>query len=265
MSKSIVVITGSSRGIGYGLADALLARGCLVVVSSRSAESVTDAVARLHQKHSSDRVVGYACDVGSYQSVQGLWDTATARFGGIDIWINNAGQSTPPRSFWQLDDKQIASVVDTNLTGTMNGARVALEGMLAQGHGRIFNFGGLGSNGMKVSGTTLYGTTKYAIQYFTDALVEEVKRTPVQVGFILPGMVVTDLLTESYDDWPEDKRRIKGVFNILADRVETVTPWLADQILTANRNGARIRWLTKQKILWRFLMAPFQKRNLFSG
>lgn len=264
MNQDVVVITGSSRGIGYGLADALLTRGCRVVISSRSNESVRDAVSRLQTRHPAGQLLGHACDVNDYQAVQTLWETAKSRFGRIDIWINNAGQSTPPLRFWHLTPEQIASVVRTNVTGTMNGARVALEGMLAQGYGRIFNFGGLGSNGMKVDGTTLYGTTKYGIQYFTDALIREVKETPVQVGFILPGMVVTDLLTESYTDWPEDKKRVRRVFNILADRVETVTPWLADQILRTNKNGARIRWLTNSKILWRFLSAPFRKRNLFT-
>lgn len=263
MSQPIVVITGSSRGIGYGLADALLARGCSVVVSSRSDASVTAAVAQLRQKHPAGQVFGQACEVGNYQAVQTLWEAAKAHYGRVDIWINNAGQSTPPLPFWRLKPGQIAAIVQTNITGTMNGAKVAMEGMLAQGHGRIFNFGGLGSNGMKVDGTTLYGTTKYGIQYFTDALVKEVKGTPVQVGFILPGMVVTELLTESYTDWPEDKKRLRRVFNILADRVETVTPWLADQILATNKNGARIRWLTNSKIAWRFLTSPFRKRNLF--
>ena len=116
---------------------------------------------------------------------------------------------------------------------------------------------------MKVDGLLLYGSTKYAIQYFTDALVKEVKGTPVQVGFILPGMVVTDLLLEGYNQWPDKLKQAKRIFNILADRIETVTPWLADRILSTNQNGARISWLTKPKIAWRFLSAPFRNRDVF--
>ena len=61
---------------------------------------------------------------------------------------------------------------------------------------------------------------------------------------------------------PADWERSKRAFNILADRVETVTPWLADQVLANDRPGKRIAWLNGLKVMWRFLAAPFQKRNV---
>ena len=73
-----VVITGSTRGIGYGLADSFLARGCRVAVSGRTAASVQQAVARLALKHDADRVFGHPCDVTRYEHVQALWDAAQA-------------------------------------------------------------------------------------------------------------------------------------------------------------------------------------------
>ena len=85
-----VVVTGSTRGIGHGLADAFLARGCCVVVSSRRPDAVEAAVTGLSAKHEPQRVFGQPCDVRRFEQVQALWDAARARFGSVQIWINNA-------------------------------------------------------------------------------------------------------------------------------------------------------------------------------
>ena len=89
-----IVITGSSRGIGYGLAEAFLERNCQVMVAGRSQASTAKAVAQLEAKYGDARVSGHACDVSCPDQVQALWDAAKAEFGQIDIWINNAGVNT---------------------------------------------------------------------------------------------------------------------------------------------------------------------------
>jgi len=76
-------------------------------------------------------------------------------------------------------------------------------------------------------------------------------------------MVVTDLLTQQYEERPEDWERAKRVFNILADRVETVAPWLAEKALANKRKGVRIKWLGTTKLVGRFVMSRFVKRDLF--
>lgn len=259
----VVVITGSTRGIGYGLADSFLALGCRVVVSGRALASVEQAVARLSSKYDGDNILGRPCDVTRFEQVQALWDAARAHFGRVDIWINNAGIAHPQTDFWEYSPEQIKAVVETNMVGAMNGARVALSGMLAQGFGSLYNMEGLGSDGRKLEGMTLYGSTKYGLRYLTDALVQETKGTPVVVGAFQPGMVVTDLLTQQYEERPEDWERAKRVFNILADRVETVAPWLAEKALANKKKGVRIKWLGTAKLMGRFVMSRFVKRDLF--
>ena len=259
-----VAITGSTRGIGYGLADSFLALGCSVAISGRAQENVERAVAALASKHGAERVFGQPCDVTQPDQVQALWDAARAHFGKIDVWINNAGISHPQMDFWEQPPEQIQAVVETNLVGAMVGAKVALRGMQEQGFGSLYNVEGLGSDGRKLEGLTLYGSTKYALRYLTDALAAETKGTPVLVGAIRPGMVVTHLLTHQYEERPEDWEQAKRIFNILADRVETVTPWLAQKVLANNKNGVRIKYQGTAKIAWCFLTAPFRKRDLFA-
>jgi len=258
-----IVITGSTRGIGYGLTDAFLARGCRVVVSGRSQTAVDEAVAKLSTTHPAERIFGCPCDVTECDQVQALWDTAKEHFGPIDIWINNAGVAHPMQDFWQQSPDQVRAVVDTNVVGAMFGARVAVRGFLDQGHGSLYNMEGLGSDGRKLAGMMVYGTSKYALSYLTDALVAETQGTPVLVGALQPGMVMTDLITKQYDERPEDFEDAKRVLNILTDRVETVTPWLADKVLANEKTGVRFRWLTRGKLMGRFLMAPFRPRVIY--
>lgn len=260
-----IVITGSTRGIGFSLAKEFLARGQQVVINGRSEDSVRQASGTLHRDHPDDRILGLVGDVSRYEDVQSLWERAQAQFGEIDIWINNAGIGTSQASFWDQPEGKIKAVVDVNLRGLMYGCKVALGEMVAQGHGELYNMEGLGSDGRYVEGLLLYGSTKRAVRYLTRGLSEEVQATPVIVGSLSPGMVMTDMITGPYQGRPEEWERAKRIFNILADRVETVTPWLADQVLENDQNGADIRWLTRWKVIQRFLAAPFVKRDLFEG
>jgi hypothetical protein len=78
-------------------------------------------------------------------------------------------------------------------------------------------------------------------------------------------MVLTDLVVGQYRGRPEDWARAKSIFNIIADRAETVAPWLADQVLANEKTGARITWLTRPKLMWRFLTSPFIRRHVIDG
>ncbi len=263
---TIVVITGSTRGIGYALADAFLARGCSVVISGRYEETVQKAVEALGQKYNPEQVAGTACDVSDYVQVEALWNFSAARFGKIDIWINNAGQANIQAPFWELAPAKMRSVVEANLLGCMYGSKVALQGMLAQGTGALYNMEGFGSRGKRVQpGLTLYGTTKAALGFLDRSLAAEIEGTPVIAGSILPGMVLTDILLDQRSGDPADWERSKRIFNILADRAEDVAPWIVERVLANKKNGARISWLNGAKVMGRFMAAPFRKRNLIDS
>jgi NAD(P)-dependent dehydrogenase (short-subunit alcohol dehydrogenase family) len=258
-----IIITGSTRGLGFGLADAFLDLGCSVTISGRALANVDEAVAKLGSQHTPEHIFGLACDVRDYDQIQALWDGSKARYQKIDVWINNAGYSGPQMAAWELSPEQARAVIETNLLGVIFGSMVSIQGMLDQGFGAIYNMEGLGSDGRMIDGLTNYGTSKYGLHYFTEGLIRETEGMPLVIGSLRPGMVVTDMITKQYDGRPEDWERDKRIFNILADRIETVAPWLAEQILANNKPGIRISWLTKRKLLVRFLTSPFHKRNLF--
>jgi NAD(P)-dependent dehydrogenase (short-subunit alcohol dehydrogenase family) len=257
-----VVITGSTRGIGFGMASAFFERGCSVVVSGRQQESVERALVSLREKASTGAVYGHACDVRDIVQVQSLWWSAREDLGHIDIWINNAGVSSMPKRTWENSPLDAEKVVSTNIVGVIHGSQVAVQGMLDQGFGAVYNMEGMGSDGRMRSGMILYGMTKCAVEYFTRGLVKETRGTPIVIGSIRPGMVITDLITDAYHGRPEEWERVKRIFNIIADRVENVAPWLVDRILYNTRTGVRISRSSWLRLTLRFLASPFSNRDI---
>ena len=259
-----VVVTGSTRGIGRGLAENFLARGCNLVVTGRNQGAVRQLVAELAGRSSAGGVAGRACDITKYDDLQALWELACGEFRRVDIWVNNAGISIPRAPLWEVETTDLNAIVNTNLTGVLLACKVAMQGMKGQGGGQIWNMEGFGSDGMAQAGIAAYGATKRAINYLNKALRKDAAGTGIQVCTLSPGIVVTGLLTGDYEPDSEEWRRAKRLFNILADRVETVTPFLVDGVLKADRDGAKVAWLTRGKAIWRFLTAGFNKRDLFA-
>lgn len=259
-----VVITGSTRGIGLGLAEAFLGLGCAVVICGRKPKKVEKAIEKLTQRYDHSRILGVVCDVCDAAQVQALWQAAETHFGKVDIWVNNAGVAHPMQSFWRQPAALCEMVIQTNLLGTIHGSRVAVAGMLLQGFGSVYNMAGFGARrGNTMRGMTLYGTTKSAIHYFTRSLVKELKGKPVIVGELYPGMVATEMLSDQYRDRPEDFEKDKKIFNILASRVEEVAPWLARRMLKNRRSGAQLAYMNTFRLLKRLLLVMTGRRRVF--
>ncbi len=262
MEALSVVITGGTRGIGFGLAERFLEKGCRVTLCGTSAKSVEEAKGRLAPY--SGALEGVVADVGRRKKVEELLRHAMGRFGRVDIWINNAGIVHAGLKAWELDPEEIDTVVRVNLTGIVNGTVVPFLAMRQRGKGKIFNMEGLGSDGFILEGMSLYGTTKSALSYFTRAFAKEAEGSGVQIGTLSPGMVLTDLLLDTVHDDSSETEKKRRFFNIMADDVETVTAFLCEKILLTSAPSPKIRWLTKSKILFRMLLAPFRKRDVFT-
>jgi short-subunit dehydrogenase len=259
-----IVITGSTKGIGLGMAREFLKRDHDVMISSRGIDAVNTAVAALQKDFPGRVIAGQPCDVAEYDQVQALWDKSVEVFEKVDIWVNNAGRDGLKMPFFALPKEDYLLTIQTNVVGLLHCNRVVIPGMYAQGGGTIFNMEGFGSNGQVRPTASVYGATKYLLNYFTTAVAQELKDTPVKMCYLSPGIVITDMLVPPPDQRDERWEQVKKILNILADTVETVTPYLVEGMLNVRSNGEAVRWLTRPKVLRRFFMSRFRKRDIFT-
>ncbi len=258
-----VVITGSTRGIGLSMAAEFLRAGCNVTLSGRGEALPETAAASLSLFK--EKYIYVPCDVQKKASLQNLWDVSMKKWGGIDIWINNAGQNVPHVFAWETGEAYTENVIKTNMNGVIFGSQVAAAGMLKQGHGAIYSMEGLGSNNMIQPKTILYGTTKRALTYFMRGLAKELEGTGIIAGRLSPGMMLTDFITKSPDGEQSEvisDEKFRKIFNIMADKPETVAQFFIPRILGNTKNDIQFAWLTNRKAAWRFITAGSRKDRL---
>jgi len=197
--------------------------------------------------------------------IQNLWNKSIGKWNSIDVWINNAGINAPHEYVYNTDENCVNEILSTNLAGMIYGCQVASKGMINQKSGAIYSMEGLGSNNMIQPKTILYGTTKHALTYFMIGLSKELKGTGVIAGRLSPGMMLTDFITKTPDGGVsaiESEKNFKTIFNILADKPETVAKFFVPKILSNTKNDAHIIWMTNAKAAIRFMTSPFSKRKI---
>ncbi len=188
----VAVITGGSRGLGYAIALELARSGARVVIGSRNAPSVGQAVERI-RKHGYS-AAGLPGDVRNQDYHQNLSAFAIKEFGHLDIWINNAGAAGPYGPTLEVPVVDYLKVLSTNINGVYFGSLAAMDIFTKQHAGKLINILGRGWNG-PVAYQNAYAPTKVWIKNFTLALAAEYKTSGVGVFVINPGMILTDLLT----------------------------------------------------------------------
>jgi 3-oxoacyl-[acyl-carrier protein] reductase len=208
LSGKIAVITGSSEGIGYAVARALLTRGASIVVTGTKQDKLTQAAVNLRKLASSrEQVLAVQGDVRRYQDVERLIETTVTHFGSLDILINNAGIGVwGSVSEISLDDWH--AVLDTNLTGVFYCCRVALPHLQKNNSGWIINISSLASKN-PFPGGSAYCASKSALNAFSEVLMQEVRHDGIRVAHVLPGSVKTNFRGQAGKniDWklsPED-------------------------------------------------------------
>ncbi|KAL5568711.1 hypothetical protein UlMin_025286 [Ulmus minor] len=246
-----VLITGSTKGIGYALAKEFLKAGDNVLICSRSVERVESAVQSLREEFGEQHVWGTQCDVKEGQDVKNLVAFAQKNLGYIDIWINNAGSNAYSyKPLAESSDEDLIEVVTTNSLGLMICCREAIKMMLNQPRGgHIFNIDGAGSDGRPTPRFAAYGATKRSVVHLTKSLQAELQMQEVKnvvVHNLSPGMVTTDLLMSG-----ATTKQAKFFINVLAEPAEVVADYLVPNIRSIIANGSMkptyVRFLTGLK------------------
>ena len=211
------LVTGSSRGIGYGIAEALAGAGAEIIINSRNPEALGAAAAQLAEGGA--RVKALAFDVASEESVEDAIAHAENEIGPVDILVNNAGmQHRQPLEEWTLD--KFHQVMDTNVTSAFLVSRAVVRGMIARKSGKIINICSVLSNFARAS-VAPYSASKAAIANLTRGMAVDWARHGLNVNGIAPGYIATELneallQNQEFNAWVE-KRTPMGRWGMPAE------------------------------------------------
>ena len=225
----VAIVTGGSKGIGLGIARAFVARGMQVVISARNERELAKAVDELGV---GDRVAAVAADVQRAEDADRLIKDTVARFGGLDVLVNNAGLGT----FARVADMSIEAwrqVIDTNLSGVFYCCHAAIPELRRRGGGYIVNISSLAGKNSFVGGAA-YCASKAGLNAFSEALMQELRYDNIRVSYVMPGSVATDFGVVDGNDRnsPNDSWKLTAddVARVVVDLVTTDSRALASRV-----------------------------------
>jgi NADP-dependent 3-hydroxy acid dehydrogenase YdfG len=194
LNNKVALITGASKGIGYGIAEALLKLGIKVAITSRSQESANKAAKKL-----GNDVLALEADVKNYQSQEKAVSETIAKFGSLDFLIANAGVG----HFSPIDEMSIETwndTIDTNLTGVFYSVKAAVEA-LKKSKGYIITISSLAGTNFFPEGSA-YNASKFGLTGFSQSIMLDLRKYDVKVTTIMPGSVATH-----FNDHEPDKTK----------------------------------------------------------
>lgn len=200
-----VLITGGSKGIGYGIAESLVKAGCNVVITSRHAEEATKAAEKLSR--SGGKAIGLKADVREMTEMERVAKSAESKFGKLDVVIANAGLGHFA-NIEELTEKQWHEMIDTNLTGLFTTIKSTVK-MLKSTKGHFISIASLAGTNFFENGAG-YNASKFGAVGFTQAVMLDLRSSDVKVTTIMPGSVTSHFAghtPNADDEWkiqPED-------------------------------------------------------------
>ncbi len=181
------VVTGGSKGIGFAIARSLVEAGGKVYICARDHREVEAAVAMLSEV---GEAYGKVCDVRDEGLVKQLLESCVSRLGGVDILVNNAGMGVFGKTVEEMSGDEFRQTVETNLFGVFYACHHAVPLMKKRGGGYIINISSLAGQNAHPK-MAAYNASKFGLNGFTEALMQEVRQDDIKVSYICPGSVNT--------------------------------------------------------------------------
>jgi NAD(P)-dependent dehydrogenase (short-subunit alcohol dehydrogenase family) len=188
LNDKVAIVTGASKGIGEAIVRLYAAHGAKVVVSSRKQEAV-DAVAQSIREAGGD-AIGIEAHMGKMDSIKSLVDKTLEHYGRIDIIVNNAATNPVFGAVENCDESAFDKIMDVNVKGCFELAKLALPSMKANKSGSIINMSSIG--GLKPEpGLGIYSVSKAALVMLTKVMAKEWGRHNIRANAICPGLIKT--------------------------------------------------------------------------
>lgn len=187
LKDKIAVVTGGTKGIGFAVAESLLNNGAKVFVCGRNKADLRQALEWLGKY---GEVEGEICDVRSEEQVRMLIEECERKFGGLDILVNNAGVGFMSQTVEEMSGDEFRQTLETNLFGVFYACHYAVPLMKERGGGYIINISSLAGQNAHPK-MAAYNASKFGLNGFTEALMQEVRQDDIKVSAICPGSVNT--------------------------------------------------------------------------
>ncbi len=216
IQNKIAVVTGGTKGIGYAIAESLLKNGAKVMIGARSKSEIKTAVERLSEFGA---VEGESCDVRSEAQVKMLLGEAERLFGGVDILVNNAGIGIIGKTVEEMSADEFEQTLQTNLFGVFYTCHHAIPLMKQRGGGYIINISSLAGQNAHPK-MAAYNASKFALNGFSEALMQEVRADDIKVTTICPGSVNTNFGGGTQSDERAWQIQSEDIAEIVIDLLE---------------------------------------------
>jgi 3-oxoacyl-[acyl-carrier protein] reductase len=190
LAGKIVLITGSSRGIGLATAKAFAGEGCRIMLSARSADPLRDAEAAL--RAAGTEVAAHAADVADPVEAAGLIDAAVASYGGIDVLVNNVGGGGGGARIADSSDDDWRSALERNLVQTVRMMRLALPHMKDRPGAAVVNIASISGWAPQLAMSGQYGAAKAALIFGTERWALEFVPYGIRVNTVSPGSILVE-------------------------------------------------------------------------
>jgi len=187
LENKIAVVTGGTKGIGYAVAENLLKAGAKVFICARNKSELKRALEKLSEF---GKIEGEICDVRSEDQVRMMLDECKRVFGGVDILINNAGVGFMGKTVEEMSPDKFRQTLETNLFGVFYTCHYAIPLMKERGGGYIINISSLAGQNAHPK-MAAYNASKFGLNGFSEALMQEVRQDNIKVSYICPGSVNT--------------------------------------------------------------------------
>ncbi len=202
LSGKGVVITGGTKGIGKAIGEEFLREGARVAVFSRNPRRVEEFLEEMGGRYGRDRVFGRALDVSQEEAVEAFAREAAGQFGGIQVWVNNAGVAIN-KPFLEFTPEDWSYINEINLGGVWRCSRAAARQMMGQEGGVIINISSYAAL-IPHAGGAIYAATKAGVSSLTKTLAAELAPYNIRVVGIIPGMIETDIARENIGKYKEN-------------------------------------------------------------
>ena len=188
LSSKIAIVTGGTKGIGYAIAEALLESGASIFICGRNENDLNEALEKLSGE---GKTAGIVCDVRGEDDVKTMLAECGRIFGGFDILINNAGMGYFGTTVEEMSSDQFRQTLETNLFGVFYTCHHSIPLLRKRGGGYIINISSLAGQNPH-AGMAAYNASKFGLNGFSEALMQEVRHDNIKVSYICPGSVNTD-------------------------------------------------------------------------